>query len=300
MNNRDIQSEFNNVIFENEHINFGLTVNSVGSKSIFPDENVSDKKVKDYRYQFKRGRVADEFKLIYITKGSGYVRFEGAEDIRISTGKILMIFPNQKYQYYHLEETEWKEYFIRFEAGAVYNQLIRSLFFEDNQVVEIGFKEELVVLFRRVIDVVKNGFKSSQIYLSGMLLHILGLIISETKNNAIKKREIQLTEQAKIIMNENIFNEITVQEIASRLNISYTTFRINFKKHTGLAPVKYFHELRLNKAQQMLRETSLSVKEIAYMLQFSSTNQFSTIFKKTIGVSPKALRNSKPEAGEPG
>jgi AraC-like DNA-binding protein len=294
MKNRDILSEFNNVIFENEHFNFGLTVNSVGYKSIFPAENIhKEDQITKFKFQFKKGRVADEFKLIYITKGAGYVRFEGQEDIQISKGKILMIFPNQKYQYYHLEESEWKEYFVRFEAGAVYNQLIRSLFYEDNQVVDVGFKEELVVLFQRMIEVVKNGLKSSQIYLSGMLLHILGLIISETKNNAIQKREIQVIEQAKIIMNENVFQEISIQEIASRLNTGYTTFRINFKKHTGLAPAKYFHDLRLNKAGQMLKETNLSVKEIAFMLQFSSTNQFSTIFRKSMGVSPKEAREKK-------
>jgi AraC-like DNA-binding protein len=294
MKNRDILSEFNNVIFENEHINFGLTVNSVGLKSILPAENVDkEDKVTRLKYQFKKGRIADEFKLIYITQGSGYVRFEDRDDIQISKGKILMIFPNQKYQYYHLEETEWKEYFIRFEAGAVYTQLIRSYFFDDNQVVDVGFKDEMLVLFQRMIEVVKNGLKSSQIYLSGMLLHIMGFIISETKNHALQKREIKITEQAKVIMNENLYQEISIQEIASRLNTGYTTFRINFKKHTGMAPAKYFHELRLNKAKQMLTETTLSVKEIAYMLQFSSTNQFSTFFRKSLGVSPKSLREKK-------
>lgn len=291
MHKDDLQSEFSNVIVEDNHLNFGLTVNSVGYKSILPNENIARvNKFKDYKYQYKKGRVSDEFKLIYITKGVGYVHFENLDEIEISQGKILVIMPNQKYEYYHINETEWKEYFIRFEADTVYYELINSLFGNHNQVVEVGFNEELVKLFNRAIDVVRNGLKSSQVYLSGMLLHILGLIISESKNSATAKKEIQIIEKAKFIMNENILEDITLQDIASKLNISYTTFRKNFKKYAGLSPAKYFNELRLNKAKQLLTETSHSIKEIAYMLQFSSFEHFATIFKKATRHTPKDFR----------
>lgn len=284
-----IQSEFSTR--DDHRLNFGLSVNSVGVKSILPEnQEIREKQVSDHRYHFKKGRVADEFKLIYITKGVGYVCFEGREETRLERGNILMILPNQKYQYYHESENEWKEYFIRFEADALYHQLIRTLFINEYQVVEAGFNEELVRLFQRSIDVVRNGLKSSQVYLSGILLHILGLVIAETRNNVQERREKQLTEQALLMMNEQVCNELTPQEIASRLNISYTTFRKNFKKHTGQAPAKYQSELRMNKARELLTETTLSVKEIAYMLQYSSSNQFSTMFKKLTGQSPQQVR----------
>lgn len=294
MENTDLQSEFSNVINSDNYLNFGLTVNSVGYKTILPNENIARAgRSKDYKYQYKKGRVTDEFKLIYITKGNGIVQFENTGETEISKGKILIIMPHQKYEYYHINDTEWKEYFIRFEADAVYFQLIKLLFGEDRQVVDIGFNEELIRLFHRAVDVVKNGLNSSQVYLSGMLLHILGLVIAESKSMAISKKEIQIIEQAKVIMNENVLEEISLQEIASRLNISYTTFRKNFKKYVGLSPAKYFSELRLDKAKQLLTETSGSIKEIAYMLQFSSIEHFATIFKKTTGMTPKDYRQIK-------
>jgi AraC-like DNA-binding protein len=299
MNNNDLQSEFNNIILEDNQMNFGLTVNSVGSKSIVPKENVSRaSKFKDYKYQYKLGRVSGEFKIIYITRGQGYVHFEENEDIEISQGKILMIMPNQKYQYYHLPDSEWKEYFIRFEADTVYFELINQLFGK-NQLVEVGFNEELIRLFNRALDVVRNGLKSSQVYLSGMLLHILGLIIAESKNNALARKEIQIVEQAKIIMNENVFVEVHLQEIASRLNMSYTTFRKNFKKYVGVSPARYFSELRLLKAKELLAETAYSIKEISYMLQFSSFEHFATMFKKATGITPKDFRQSEQKKSNP-
>lgn len=293
MNQNELQSEFNNILIEDNHLNFGLTVNSVGSKSIFPNESIAKaSNIRDYKYQYKKGRVSNEFKLVYITRGSGYVHFDGYDEIEIHKGHLLLILPNQKYRYYHINETEWKEYFIRFEADEVYNAFVKSFFHKENQVVDIGFNEELVKIFQRSIDVVRGGLKSSQVYLSGMLLHILGLIISESKNKAIAKREFQLIEQAKTIMNENVFAEINLNDLASKLNISYSLFRKKFKEYTGLAPAKYFNELRFNKAKHLLIETNLLTKEISFMLQYKNTDHFATAFKKATGFTPKEFKLS--------
>jgi AraC-like DNA-binding protein len=293
MNNIELQSEFKNVVIEDNDISFGLTINSIGFKSILPNDSISEaNKVKDFKYQYKKGKVSDEFKLIYITNGVGYVCFENMNEIEISKGKILLIYPQQKYTYYHVNDTEWKEYFIRFEADAAYSLMIRRFFPADKLIIDIGFNEELVKLFNRAIDVVKNGLKSSQVYLSGMLFHMLGLIISESKNKTLEKRQIQQIEQGKILFNENIYTDIKIEDVAAKLNLSYTSFRMNFKKVTGIAPAKYFTDLKINKAKQLLLETPHSIKEISFMLQFSSIEHFSTLFKKITGMTPKDFRTS--------
>ena len=84
--------------------------------------------------------------------------------------------------------------------------------------------------------------------------------------------------------------DIQLNDIASELNISYTSFRINFKKYVGVGPAKYLSDKRLHKSKQLLHETTYSIKEIAFQLQFSSLEHFSTIFKKQFGISPKEFR----------
>jgi AraC-like DNA-binding protein len=291
-----IHSEF--TIQDDHRLNFGLTVNSVGIKSISPQLTGVQEQVSDHRYHFKKGRVADEFKLIYITAGSGFMRFENKTEIRLERGNILMILPNQKYQYYHDKHKVWKELFIRFEADSLYHQLIKTLFINEYQLVEIGLNEELVRLFQRSIDVVRNGLKSSQVYLSGILLHILGMVIAETRNNVIERREKQLVEQARILMSEHVCNELSLQEIASQLNMSYTSFRKKFKQYSGVSPAKYMNELRMKKGRELLTETPFSIKEIAFMLQYSSANQFSTMFKKLTGQTPQQVRHRGLSSGQ--
>ncbi len=96
----------------------------------------------------------------------------------------------------------------------------------------------------------------------------------------------QKIEQAKIIMNENVSGNVDPEELAMRLNISYSWFRRVFKEYTGYAPAKYFQELKLRKAKQMLVGTSQSVKEISFFLGFQSTEYFFSFFKKRTGLTP--------------
>jgi AraC-like DNA-binding protein len=101
----------------------------------------------------------------------------------------------------------------------------------------------------------------------------------------------QKIEQAKIIMNENIFKDIDPEELAMKLNISYSWFRKVFKDYTGYAPAKYFQELKLRKAKQLLVGTSQSVKEISFMLDYKSTEHFFSLFKKRTGFTPLEYRS---------
>ncbi len=92
-------------------------------------------------------------------------------------------------------------------------------------------------------------------------------------------------------MAENIHRNIDVKGIASSLGISYSLFRKDFKEYTGYAPAQYFQELKLRAAREMLAETQLSIKEIAYKLNFSSYEYFLSFFKKKVGYTPLEYRN---------
>lgn len=292
MIDREFRTEFVNNIVEDKEFNLGLTISSVGYKSIVPNNNdTHTKRIEDCKYHFKKGIIRNEFKLIYITKGSGIICFEDSKEIEISEGKILLIYPRQGYDYYHTA-SEWKEYYMRFDADDYYFQIIKKKFNANNSIIDIGYNEEIVKLFHRAMDVVRFGLDTSQAYLSGMLLHALGLVIAASLNKTQISKEFQIVQKAKIIMNENIFEDIQIPEIASKLNNSYSSFRQLFKKETGISPAKFFNELKIKKAKQLLFESSYSVKEIAYMLYGNNPDNFYTSFKKNTGETPSNYKLS--------
>jgi AraC family transcriptional regulator len=82
----------------------------------------------------------------------------------------------------------------------------------------------------------------------------------------------------------------TVTQLAELCNISARHLRRAFRQTSGQAISEYVREVRLLKAKNLLTETNLSLKEIAYRLGFSSPSSFSVAFHKATGETPKIFR----------
>jgi len=271
---------------------FGLSVNTVGFQSIKPD---SPYPLKDhpsgYFFNASKGRVLREYQLVYITKGRGLFSSDSTPETQLCKGRLLVLFPGQWHTYHPLLQTGWNEYYIGFEGPIIDNLVENSFLSVDSQILEVGLNEELVSLFVRAIEVAESDKVSSQQHLSGIVMHALGMILSISKNKVFELSDAdQKIEQAKIIMSENVFSDVDPEELAMRLNISYSWFRKMFKDYTGYAPAKYFQELKLRKAKQLLVGTSQSVKEISFLLNYTSTEHFSSLFKKRTGFTPLEYR----------
>ncbi|MDR3118867.1 MAG: AraC family transcriptional regulator [Mediterranea sp.] len=292
-NYNDLGVEFKYLIVNDMDRKFGLWVNTVGFQAIRPH---SPYPLKDhpsgYYFNTQKGRVLHEYQIVYITKGRGLFSSDSTPEKQVCKGRLMVLFPGQWHTYRPLQETGWNEYYIGFE-GHIADLLTRNAFLaKDNQVLEVGLNEELVGLFARAIEIAGNDKISAQQYLSGIVLHMIGMILSISKNKTFEIGDVgQKIEQAKIIMNENVFKDVDPEELAMKLNISYSWFRKVFKDYTGYAPAKYFHELKLRKAKQLLVETSRSVKEISYMLDYKSTEYFFSLFKKQTGFTPLEYRS---------
>lgn len=96
-------------------------------------------------------------------------------------------------------------------------------------------------------------------------------------------------QQAVHIMEENITVWLSVPDIAKKCNVSVTYLKEIFAKYTGLGVHQYFLKLKLAYATYMLREGK-TVTEVAMALSFSSSNYFSTVFRRETGQLPSAYK----------
>ena len=287
-NYNDLGVEFKYLIVNDMDQKFGLWVNTVGFQSIQPDTPYP---LKDhpsgYFFNAQKGRVLREYQFVYITKGRGLFSSETTPEKQVCKGRLMVLFPGQWHTYHPYRQTGWNEYYIGFEGPVIDNLIKGGFLSKENQVLEVGLNEELVSLFSRALEIAEADKISSQQYLGGIVLHIMGMILSISKNKIYEIGDVdQKIEQAKIIMNENVFKDVDPEELAMKLNISYSWFRKVFKDYTGYAPAKYFQELKLRKAKQLLVSTSQSVKEISFMLDYKSTEHFFSLFKKRTGFTP--------------
>nr|WP_320057392.1 AraC family transcriptional regulator [uncultured Bacteroides sp.] len=288
----DLGVEFKYLIVNDKDHQFGLWVNTVGFQAIQPN---SPYPLKDhpsgYFFNTLKGRVLPEYQIVYITKGRGLFASDSTPERQVCKGRLMILFPGQWHTYHPLQQTGWNEYYIGFEGGIIDNLIKNSFITKENQLLEVGLNEELVSLFSRALEIAEADKISTQQYLSGIVLHMVGIILSASKNKIFEMGDVdQKIEQAKIIMNENVLKNVDPEELAMKLNISYSWFRKVFKDYTGYAPAKYFQELKLRKAKQLLVGTSQSVKEISFLLDYKSTEHFFSLFKKRTGFTPLEYR----------
>lgn len=84
---------------------------------------------------------------------------------------------------------------------------------------------------------------------------------------------------------------LSLPEISAGVGISERHARLIFKKMMGCTPTSYLNSIRLEQARNMLRNSNMSVAQIAHSTGFNDGFYFSRVFKKSFGVSPSAYRS---------
>lgn len=92
---------------------------------------------------------------------------------------------------------------------------------------------------------------------------------------------------------ENYAQTVTLEDIAGSANISRSEAGRCFQSFIGCSPVEALIQYRLQTAQRLLRETTLTLQEISLSCGFHSVNYFSRQFRKRYGYSPGAKRKQK-------
>ena len=82
----------------------------------------------------------------------------------------------------------------------------------------------------------------------------------------------------------------TLSGIAKSLYVSPGYLSAAFKETVGESFVDYMTGLRMTKARQLIAGTELMIYEVAIMVGYENPTYFSTVFKKTAGISPKYYR----------
>ncbi|MCR5214401.1 MAG: response regulator [Eubacterium sp.] len=116
------------------------------------------------------------------------------------------------------------------------------------------------------------------------------------RNQVSDKKYTEIIEKAKRFIQENFQNEdMSLQQVASYVNVSSNHFSAVFRKETGETFIDYLTRVRMDNAKELLTCTSMKTSEIGFEVGYKDPHYFSYIFKKEIGMSPKEYRRAKKE-----
>jgi two-component system, response regulator YesN len=179
---------------------------------------------------------------------------------------------------------------------ALKSTIIKNYIFMDIVLVTAKFISELDVDIDQAgsefdsIEKILPGIKTaSQLREQVSRVLISALLIRDQQTN---KQYSGMIKQAKLFINEHYRNaELGLNEMAARANLSPNYFSVLFSQENGQTFKEYLTEVRIRKAKELLRTTSLGATEISLQVGYSDPHYFSYVFKKNTGMSPTEFRS---------
>ncbi|MCB0639328.1 MAG: AraC family transcriptional regulator [Lewinella sp.] len=272
--------------------NWGVNVHTVGhhvhpAGKSYPDpEHPSS-----HAFKWREGRKLQEFQIVYIANGQGVFESREAGRLAVKEGTIMLHFPGIWHRYKPDRQTGWEEFWVGFD-GHYAEYLMRQDCFDPSQpLINLGFNIEFVEVFLRLIETVRHEGVAHRQISSCLVIQLLGLVYaSALMKNKTRLHKEQVVHAIRLRMHKDWDQALDLNALAAEHNVSYEWFRKAFKQVVGVSPNQYQQNLKLDKASQMLRETALTVAEVAHLTGHGNEFYFSRIFKKKTGYSPSEYR----------
>lgn len=190
--------------------------------------------------------------------------------------------------------------FIKGYFGKNSQDNLRSLMMRQYICMDIYFS---VIAFGEEIQLSKEELIENCGEIRGLTNHIAGLdstkqYIRELLENVLLLRDSasgrkysDILLKAKSYITENYMQEdMSLNRLASHVNMSPSYFSSVFSQESGMTFVEYLTEVRMDKAKELLMCSNQKTSEIGYQVGYKDSHYFNYIFKKTQKCSPKEYR----------
>lgn len=229
--------------------------------------------------------------LLYCVQGAGWYQLNHAEKRPIQTNQWVILPPNVPHKYGADENTPWTIYWVHFagtQATALYAYLQEQ---QPETPATIQPTEERVQLFEAIFSqLTLTASLAGVVQASARLGHFLLEMLPSASPLARPSSAAKGITQSIQFMREHLADNFTVPELAAQVGLSASHYAAFFKRQVGRPPIVFFNFLKMQEACQLLADTSLRIKEIAYRLGFGDVYYFSRVFTKMMGISPRQFR----------
>ncbi len=243
------------------------------------------------------GRLAaDMMSFFFVEKSSCWAIINGRK-LTLQTGDLLLVQGADEFSYGHdpAKPHVSLSACLAVQQGSVANMLLQRKF-------ELHYSlpdpEKFVSEFEKVLTALGSTSPYRDLQITAALLHWLSFIMSELRpplddSFASDRSVVDKILSAEAWANGRLRESVTVPEWARAIGLSPNYFRDIFKRETGLTPMDWLNQRRLQMARQYLSGTRKSVAEIAEACGFQDQFYFSRVFRKQFGQSPLQYRKGE-------
>ena len=236
-----------------------------------------------------RRRHLDSVLLLLTLEGEGRLRCLDKE-YRLTPGTLMLLSPRCPHEYWAVGEG-WRIQYLHF-SGAMsqeYQEYIQSRFgpvFPLHRKIYLELLESLDTLFR----LTERDATPDYAVISTIIYSMLTSLLSVQHPADASQKSTAAIRQAADFIAENYDSPISTQQIADEVHLSRSYMSELFTKFYGMSPHEYLTRYRLSQARDLLRNTELSVSEIAEACGFRDVFTFSRVFRSKYGYSPTQFR----------
>jgi AraC family transcriptional regulator len=153
-------------------------------------------------------------------------------------------------------------------------------------------------LARRLIGEVRADALASRLYAESLATQLAVHLVrhystaSKLTNGGSNKLSRYKLQRVTDYINDNLREDLALGKIAAILSMSRYHFAHAFRQTTGLAPHRYVIQRRIEYAKRLLRETDLTVAEVARQVGYANQSNFCVAFHRFTGQTPGSFRNA--------
>lgn len=261
--------------------------------------------IDDEPYFYDKLHQHPELQLVWIVKGEGtliygdYLGEFQPNEVYVIGSNVPHVF-RSKAEYY-LPETPGilaKTIFFKPELIIKGQQVFPELSDLTNFLTEAD--KGLKVSYEQgqlIIKLLDDVFRASALSRLGKILTLIDEVqraqyqtLSQWPQKSIKENQGRRLDDVFKFTLENYQRPIQLEEVAEVVHMNKAAFCRYFKQHTRKTYLNFLNEIRLQKASELLRNSELSIAQIAYEVGFNNLSNFNRTFKLVKGKTPFALR----------
>lgn len=258
--------------------------------------------MKEYFYRLqgddahvKKRHFHNDIELIHIVHGSGTL-LKNDKTYTFQDQSIFMIDARNAHIVYP-ENTKCNEYtrnkivikadtFIKFCADLGILDAVTFLF--SAPPVSAASHQEIDQLFKTVHTIYQNGEENQKGFAHRYIIELVEWLYDQATHSHTDVTNTTIQRILNVITEKNDVTNVT--EISEILHHDKYYISHLFKEKTGTNLSEYLAGKIYQKSRNLLRDTTYSIEQIAFLCGFSAASSFSRFFKSMSGVSPSAFR----------
>ena len=233
--------------------------------------------------------VRDHYLLHYVVSGQGTFQ-TGNRTFVLGPGEAFLAEPDTPIYYRADDADPWEYYWVGFSGPSAALLLAQTPFVRDRAVLRPAAGSRLR---QSLLDIYKARGTDypSAVRMAGYLQAALGLLM-ETQPKRGGEALSDYARQGAEFLQQNYSRAIGVEEAAREAGVSRSYLYRAFQSEFGCSPSDYLTRYRIQRAAQLLRHSGLPVGTVAASVGYEDPFYFSRAFRREMGVSPSAYRET--------